>query len=89
MEVSITQNSAQEWLQQEILRNDVGTVSGHANQITTGAVRELNGVNVTGGADNISDVGDGGTRGGTEVENLGTRLDVDLIETTEHTSSKL
>lgn len=64
-------------------------MSGHANQITTGAVRELNGVDVTGGTDNISNVGDRGTRGGAEVENLGTGLDVDLIETTENTSSQL
>jgi hypothetical protein len=52
-------------------------------------VRELNGVDVTGGTDNISDVRDGGTGGGTDVENLGTRLDVDFVKTTENTSSKL
>lgn len=64
-------------------------MSGHANQVTTGTVGELDGVDITSGADNISDVGDGGTGGGTQVENLGTGLDVDLIETTENTSSKL
>jgi hypothetical protein len=70
-------------------RDDVGAVSGHANQITAGAVRELNGVDVTGGTNNISDVRDGGTGGGTDVKNLGTGLDVDVVKTTENTSSKL
>ena len=69
--------------------DDVGTVSGHADQITTGTVRELDSVDVTGGTDNISDVRDGGTGGGTKVKNLGTGLDVDFVETTENTSSKL
>jgi hypothetical protein len=74
-----------------ILNNgdNVGAVSGHANQVTAGAVRELNGVDVTGRTDNISDVGNGGTAGTTQVENLGTRLHVDVVHTTEDTSSQL
>jgi hypothetical protein len=52
-------------------------------------VRELDGVDVTGRTDDISNVRDGGTAGTTEVENLGTGLHVDLIETTEDTGSHL
>jgi hypothetical protein len=69
--------------------DDVGTVSGHADQITARAVRELNSVDVTGGTDNISDVRNGGTGGGTDVEDLGTGLDVDFVKTSKNTSSKL
>lgn len=69
--------------------DNVGAVSGHANQVTTRAVRELDGVDVTGRADNISDVRDGGTAGSTEVENLGTGLHVDVVHTTQDTGSQL
>lgn len=74
-----------------ILNNgdDVGTVSGHADQITARAVRELDGVDVTSGSDNISDVRNGGTGGSTDVKNLGAGLHVDIIKTTQHTSSQL
>lgn len=70
-------------------RDDVGTVSGHADQITARAVRELDGVDVTSGSDNISDVRNGGTGGSTNVENLGAGLHVDVIKTTQNTSSQL
>lgn len=69
--------------------DDVGAVSGHADQITARAVRELDGVDVTGGSDNISDVRNGGTGGTTNVENLGAGLHVDVIKTTENTSGQL
>jgi hypothetical protein len=52
-------------------------------------VRELDSVNVSGRSDNISDVTDGGTAGRTKVQNLGARLHVDIIETTQDTGGKL
>lgn len=69
--------------------DNVGTVGGHADQITTGTVRELDGVDVTSRSNNISNVTDGGTAGGTKVQNLRARLHVDIIKTTQNTSSKL
>ena len=69
--------------------NNVGTVSGHANQITTGAVRELDGIDTAGGTDDISNVRDGGTAGTTNVENLRARANVNLVQTTQDTGSQL
>jgi hypothetical protein len=59
--------------------DNVGTVSSHANQVTARAVGELNSIDVTSGADNISDVRDGGTAGTTNVEDLGTGLHIDVV----------
>lgn len=74
-----------------ILNNgdNIGTVSSHADQVTAGTVGELNGVDVTGGADDISNVGNGGTAGTTDVEDLGAGLHVDVVQTTEDTGSQL
>lgn len=74
-----------------ILNNgdNVGAVSGHADQITAGTVGELDSVNVAGRSDDISDVGDGSTTGTTDVENLGTGLHVDVVQTTKDTSGQL
>jgi hypothetical protein len=74
-----------------ILNNgdDVGAVSSHANQVTAGTVRELNGIDITGGTDNISNVRDGGTTGTTNVKDLHSRLDVDVVQTTQDTGSQL
>lgn len=69
--------------------DDVRAVGGHTDQITAGTVRELNGVDVSGRSDDISNVTDGGTAGRTEVQNLGARADVDVVQTTQNTSGKL
>ena len=69
--------------------DDVGTVGGHANQVTAGTVGELNGIDVSGRSDNVSDVADGGTAGRTQVQDLGARADAHLIHTTQNTGSKL
>ena len=69
--------------------DNVGTVGSHANQVTARTVRELNGVDVSGGSDDISDVTDRGTAGSTQVQNLGARAHVDVVQTTQNTSSKL
>lgn len=78
-----------EGLEKETYRNHVCAVGGHVDQITTGAVRELDGVDVTSRSDNIGDVGHGGTGSRTQVEDLSTWLDVDIVETTQNTGSKL
>jgi hypothetical protein len=70
-------------------RDDVCAVGGHVDQITAGAVRELYSEDGSLGTNDISDVGDGGTGGGTEVEDLGSRAHVDVVDTTEDTGSQL
>jgi hypothetical protein len=52
-------------------------------------VRELDGVDVSGGSDNVSNVTDGGTAGRSQVQDLRTRLHVDVVKTTQDTGSKL
>lgn len=51
-------------------RDDVRTVLGHVHQIATATVTELNGVDVSSRADNISDVGDGRSGGSTQIQDL-------------------
>src|SRR4051812_13154473 len=70
-------------------RDNVCAVSSHVDEITAGPVRELNGKDCSGRANNIGNVRNRCSRCGTKVENLGTRLDEDLIHTTKNTSSKL
>lgn len=70
-------------------RDDVGAAGSHVDEITAGTVRELDGVDGTGRADNIGNVGNGSTGGSTEVEDLGAGLHVDGLKTTEDTGSKL
>ena len=50
--------------------DDVGALLGNVEEIATGAVRELDGVDQTLRADKVGHVRDGGARGGTEVQNL-------------------
>lgn len=52
-------------------------------------MREFDSIDGAGRTNNVGDVGDGGTRGSTEVEGFGARLDVNGLETTEDTSSQL
>lgn len=69
--------------------DDVGALLGHVDEVTSGTVRELDGVDVSGGADDIGDVRNGGTGCGTEVEDLRAWFDVDLVKTTEDTGGDL
>lgn len=69
--------------------DDICATGSHVDQVTARTVRELDSVDGAGRTDNVGDVGDGGTRGSTEVESLGAGLDVDGLETTENTSSQL
>lgn len=65
--------------------NDVCAVGSHVDQITTGAVRELDGKHGALGANNIGNVRHTGTRGSTKVEHLASRTHVDVVDTTEDT----
>lgn len=69
--------------------DDVGAARGHVDQVTAGTMRKLDRVHGAGRSDNVGNVGDGGTRGGTQVEGLGARLDVDRLQTTQDTGGQL
>lgn len=69
--------------------DDICAAGGHVDQVTARTVRELNGVDSSGGSNDVGDVRDGGSRGGTEVQGLGAGLDVDGLETTQDTGSQL
>lgn len=69
--------------------DDVRAVSSHANQITARTVGEFDSVDVSSRSDDVSNVTDGGTAGGTKVEHLGAGAHVDVIQTTEDTGSQL
>lgn len=69
--------------------NNVGAVGSHADQVTAGTVGELDSVDGSSRSDDISDVADRGTAGRSEVEDLGTRLHEDIVETTKDTGSQL
>jgi len=71
------------------LTDNVGPLLGHVDQISSRSVGELDGVDGSLRSDNIGDVRDGGSRGGSEVEDLLSGGDVDLVETSEDTSGKL
>jgi hypothetical protein len=69
--------------------NNVGAVGGHVDKISAGTVGELDGEDGTSGTDDIGNVRDGSTRGSTEVEDLATGLDVNVVHTTENTGGQL
>lgn len=69
--------------------DDVGSLLGHTDQFSTRSVREFDSVDDTVGTDDVRDVGDGRARGGTEIEDLGSGFDVDVVQTTQDTGSKL
>lgn len=69
--------------------DDVGSLLGHAYQVSARSVRKLDGVHSTGGAHDISNVRNRGTGGSTQVQDLGSGLDEQLVKTTEDTGSQL
>lgn len=69
--------------------DDVGAVSRHADQVTAGTVGELDGVDGSSRPDNVRNVADRGTAGGTEIQDLGAGAHVDIIQTTQDTGSEL
>lgn len=69
--------------------NNVCAAGSHVDQVTAGTVGELDGVDSSGRSNNVGNVGDGCSRGGTKVQGLSTGLDVDGLETTQDTGSQL
>ena len=69
--------------------DDVGALLGHVQEVTSHAVGELDGVDEAGGPDPVSDMGDGGTGRGAEVEDLLARSDEDVTDTAEDTGGEL
>lgn len=69
--------------------DDIGSLLGHAYQVSARSVRKLDGVHSTGGAHDISNVRNRGTGGSTQVQDLGSGLDEQLVKTTEDTGSQL
>lgn len=57
-------------------RDDVGPLLGHTNEISSGSVRELDGVDDTLGTDNVGNVTDGRTGSGTKVQDLSSRTNL-------------
>jgi hypothetical protein len=70
-------------------RNNIGSLLGDVDEITTGSVRELDGVDEPLRSDDVGDVRDRGATGSAEVEHLGARLDVDLVDTAENGRTEL
>ena len=53
--------------------NDVGSLFGDIDEVTTRSVRELHGVNETFRTDDVGNVGNGGSRCGAQVKYLWSR----------------
>ena len=69
--------------------DNVGSLRGHADQVTARSGRELDGINITGWANNIGNVRDRGTGSSTEVEHTGARSHVDVVGTASDGGAKL
>lgn len=64
--------------------DDVGAGFGNIDKITAGSVGEFDSVDGTGGPDDVGHVRNRGTGGGTKIQNLGARLDPEVVNTTEN-----
>lgn len=69
--------------------DNVGAVGGHVDEISAGAVGELDGEDGSGRANDVGNVRDGSTRGSTKVKDLAAGLHVDVLHTTKDTSGQL
>ncbi|EEQ39623.1 hypothetical protein CLUG_03750 [Clavispora lusitaniae ATCC 42720] len=69
--------------------DDIRSLLSHADQLSTWSVRKFNCVNQTFRANHIRNVGDRSTRGSTQVQNLLSWSNAQLINTTHNTSSQL
>ena len=70
-------------------RNNISSLLCHIDQITTGSVREFDSIHSTFRTNNISNMGNGSTRGSTEIKDLLARSNVNMVNTTKDGSSKL
>lgn len=69
--------------------DDIGSLLGHVDEVTSDSLGELNGVDGALGSDDVRDMGNGSAGGSTDVKDLAAGLNVDLIATTGDTSSEL
>ena len=69
--------------------DDVRSLLGHTNQLSTGTVGEFHSVHQTFRADNVSDVRHRGTGGGTQVQHLLAGSNAQFVNTTHDTGGKL
>ena len=69
--------------------DNVSALGSHADEVTAGTRRELDGVDETGGTNDVGDVRDRGTGGTTDVENTRAWPHVDVIGTTGNGGAKL
>jgi hypothetical protein len=65
--------------------DDVCAVGSHVDQITSGAMRELDGEDGSLGSDNVGNVRNTGTRRSTKIQNFAARAHVDVVNTTKDT----
>lgn len=70
-------------------RDNVRPLLGNVDKVTARTVREFDGVDETGGSDNVRDVTDRGARGRAKVQDLVAGLDPDVVQTAEDTGGKL
>lgn len=70
-------------------RDNIWSLLGHVGQITSRSVGELNSIDATLWSDHVRDVGDGSTVCRTEIEDLGTRADGHLANTSNNCSTEL
>ena len=70
-------------------RNDIGTFLGHIEQISTASMTEFNGVYDSGFSHNIGDMTHTRPRCCPKIQNLCSRFDENIFETTEDSRSKL
>lgn len=61
--------------------DNIGSLLGHIYKVSSGSVGELDSIDGSLWSNKIGDVGDSGSTGSSEVENLGTWLDIDLTDT--------
>lgn len=85
----LTKDTATVRVRVSILTNDICSFLGHVDQVTSRTVGELDSVDSAFGTNNVCDVADTGTTSGTKVQDLLARANVDVVQTTKNTSSKL
>lgn len=69
--------------------DDVGPLLGHIDQIAAGTVRELHGVDKAFGTHNVGHMGDCGSGSTAQIQDLGARWHVNLLNAAQNGSSQL
>jgi len=69
--------------------DNVGALLSHVDQVAAYALRELDGVDGSGGANQVGDVRAGSARGSAKVEDLAARLHVDVADSANNAGRNL